>query len=42
MSAERAPRQTGDRVILFIVAHVEVDGRPHKTFDRNLRFTTVK
>jgi transglutaminase-like putative cysteine protease len=39
---ELSPRQTGDRVNLLIVAHIEVDGRPHTAFERNVRFTTVK
>lgn len=33
------PKQSADRVNLLIVAHVEVDGRPHTTFDRVVRFT---
>ena len=36
---ELNPRQTGERVNLLIVAYVEVDGRPHTSFDRVLRYT---
>jgi hypothetical protein len=39
---ELNPRQTGPQLNLLIVAHVEIDGRSHSAFDRNVRFTTVK
>jgi transglutaminase-like putative cysteine protease len=36
------PAQDGPPVNLFLVAHVEVDGRPHPSFDRVLRFQRVR
>lgn len=39
---ELSPRQTGERVNLLIIAHVEVDGRPHTAIDRVLRYNEVK
>lgn len=36
------PRQDGPRVNLFIVAYVEVDGRPHAGFTRTVQFTEVR
>lgn len=35
------PKQDGPRLNLMIVAYVEVDGKPHTGFQRNLRFTEV-
>ena len=36
------PAQDGPAVNLFLIAHVEVDGRPHAAFDRVLRFKQVR
>ena len=36
---ELNPKQTGAKINLLIVAHIEVDGRPHTAFDRVVRFT---
>jgi transglutaminase-like putative cysteine protease len=36
------PPQDGPTVNLFLVAYVEVDGRPHASFDRALRFRQVR
>ena len=36
-----SPAQSGPRVNLLIVAHVEVDGRPHTDFDRTVRFEEI-
>jgi transglutaminase-like putative cysteine protease len=38
---ELNPKQSGERINLLIVAHVEVDGRPHTAFTRNVRFMRV-
>jgi transglutaminase-like putative cysteine protease len=38
---ELNPKQAGDRLNLLIVAHVEVDGRPHAAFKRQVRFTRL-
>jgi hypothetical protein len=37
-----SPRQEGPRLNLMIIAHVEVDGKPHAAFQRTLRFTQVR
>ena len=39
---ELNPRQEGPRLNVMIIAHVEVDGKPHKAFDRVLRFDEVR
>jgi hypothetical protein len=39
---ELNPRQTGERLNLLIVAYVEVDGKPHKAFERVLKYVEVK
>lgn len=36
------PPQAGKALNLFLVAHVEIDGRPHTSFDRVVRFDEVK
>jgi transglutaminase-like putative cysteine protease len=36
------PKQDGPRLNLFIIAYVEVDGKPHTSFQRMLKFTEVK
>jgi hypothetical protein len=38
---ELNPKQDSSRVNTFIIAYVEVDGRPHTAFDRVLRFREV-
>ena len=39
---ELTPKQDGPRINLFITAYVEVDGKPHKKFERQLHFEEVK
>jgi len=39
---ELAPKQDGPRVNLFITAHIEVDGKPHRKFDRQLHFEEIR
>lgn len=39
---ELSPRQTGERINLVIVAHVEVDGKPHTKFERVVQFDEIK
>lgn len=39
---DMSPKQTGPRVNLWIIAHVEVDGQLHTNFQRVVRFDEVK
>jgi transglutaminase-like putative cysteine protease len=36
------PKQDGPRLNLFIIAYIEVDGKPHDSFQRVLKFTELK
>jgi hypothetical protein len=36
------PKQDGPRLNLFIIPYVEVDGKPHESFQRVLKYTEVK
>jgi transglutaminase-like putative cysteine protease len=39
---ELAPKQDGPPLNLFLIAYVEVDGNPHESFQRVLKYTEVK
>ncbi len=36
------PKQDGPRLNLLIIAYVEIDGRPHDSFERVLKYTELK
>jgi len=37
-----APKQDGPRLNLMIIAYIEIDGKPHESFQRILKYTEVK